>query len=227
MTRNTRWAFLLMTTGLLFFFRILSATPYEVILIRGSVFYQGAELRKGSLIEAPDLRVPEIFTEALKNFTFAAPSDEVQLFDREKRKIVLVSARNRQPGKDLMLATRGIKTFRSDFEFQRAFSPGDSPVTLISEDTLLCHGLSKFRFTGDNLLAVRYNFRDHELTRIIGRNDSLFLTRYHLFGTDSSGDTEILNSFEIIQPPPCDDQSGHPGRKTPSRGIQSHFPFLP
>jgi len=169
------------------------ASDYEVVLIRGKVSFKGAELKKGSRIEISDLDNPANMKSEIKNFTFGTLTDEIHLLDRAHQKIILVSARNSKPGRDFMLATRGMKYLKSDFEFKRAFTPENAVITLLTEDTVLCKGLSDFQFTGNVQLVVNYTFNGQGITKIIGRNDSLFLTRNHFFGT---ADSVPINSFE-------------------------------
>jgi hypothetical protein len=108
-----------------------------------------------------------------------------------------VPAQAVRSGRDLMLATRGIKFIRSDFEFQRAFSPGDDVIALLSEDTLICRGLNKYRFSDNSLLAAVFNYQGREFLNIIGRNDTIFLTRNHFFDIDSGFGLGSVNSFEV------------------------------
>lgn len=190
--------------NVLFLFLVLNAQPaksaevnYEVVLVRGQVIYKGVELNKGAKIKIPDLDIAANMKLEIQNFSFGSSSDEVQLLDRARRKIVLVSARITKQGRDLMLATRGIKFIKSDFEFKRAFSPGSKVITLISEDTLICLGLEKYRFSGDKLLVVRYNYLGNEIFQTIGRNDTLLLTRKQLFEIKTPEGPLKINSFEV------------------------------
>lgn len=182
---------------LLFFVQELMAAPYEVVMVRGKVVYQGTALKKGSRIDAADLDIAGNMKQAMLNFTFGTSSDEVRLLDLNRRKLILVSAKVNKPGKDLMMATRGMRFLRSDFEFQRAFTPKSGVITMIAEDTIICPGLERFRFNGDNRLAVRYTFHGKETTRIIGCRDSLFITQKQLFETDTPEGPYMLNSYEV------------------------------
>ncbi len=170
-------------------------TPYEVVMVRGEVTYKGTLLRKGSLVEAPDLRNQDLLKEEMAHFSFGGTTDEVHLLDTGLRKVVVVSARLRQPGRDLMLATRSLGTLRSDFEFRRAFTPDTGLILMVREDTLLCQGLTQFAFGGHRRLAIRYHAGGQEITRVVGENDTLYLTREKWFGTTPG--TIPLNSFEI------------------------------
>jgi hypothetical protein len=170
---------------------------YEVVLVRGQVIYKGVELKRGVKIEIPDLDIAANMKLEIQNFSFGSASDEVQLLDKARRKIVLVSARITKQGRDLMLATRGIKFIKSDFEFKRAFSPGSKVITLISEDTLICLGLEKYRFSGDKLLIARYNYQGNKINQTIGRNDTLLLTRKQLFEIETPEGPVKVNSFEV------------------------------
>lgn len=170
---------------------------YEVVLVRGQVIYKGVELKRGVKIEIPDLDIAANMKLEIQNFSFGSASDEVQLLDKARRKIVLVSARITKQGRDLMLATRGIKFIKSDFEFKRAFSPGSKVITLISEDTLICLGLEKYRFSGNKLLIARYNYQGNEINQTIGRNDTLLLTRKQLFEIETPEGPVKVNSFEV------------------------------
>lgn len=158
-------------------------TPYEVVMVRGEVTYKGTLLRKGSLVEAPDLRNQDLLKEEMAHFSFGGTTDEVHLLDKGLRKVVVVSARLRQPGRDLMLATRSLGTLRSDFEFRRAFTPDTGLILMVREDTLLCQGLTQFAFGGHRRLAIRYHAGGQEITRVVGENDTLYLTREKWFGT--------------------------------------------
>lgn len=174
-----------------------SAIPYEVVMVRGKVHYDGIELKRGDRLELPDLDEAANMQAEIKNIEFGSPADVLHLLDVGRRKIVVVPAQAVRPGRDLMLATRGIKYIRSDFEFQRAFAPGESVIALLSEDTLICRGLQEYRFTGDEVLVASFVFQDEEITNLIGRNDTLFLTRDRLFGIETDQGRHIINSFEV------------------------------
>ncbi|MHC1775813.1 MAG: hypothetical protein AB9834_10405 [Lentimicrobium sp.] len=196
--RNTVYGALsLIVLCLGFFVQGLMAAPYEVVMVRGKVVYRGAELKKGNRIEAADLDIAGNMKLEMLNFTFGASSDEVRLLDLNRRKLILLSAKINKPGKDLMLATRGMRFLRSDFEFQRAFTPKSGVITMIAEDTIICPGLERFRFNGDIRLAARYTFHGKETTHIIGCHDSLFITRKQLFETDTPEGPCMLNSYEV------------------------------
>lgn len=187
----------LLTVFLSFPLFLAAVTSYEVVMVRGTVTYKGVSLQKGTRLEAPDLRNQENLSGEMSHFTFAGVTDEVHLLDRELRKVAVVSARLRQPGRDLMLATRSLKTLGSDFEFRRAFTPDPGLIVLVGEDTLLCKGLQQYNFSGERQLAIRYMAGDLPVTRIIGRNDTLFLTRGSWFAPSPEGRGEPLNSFGI------------------------------
>jgi len=176
---------------------LVAITPYEVVMVRGEVSYKGMALHKGVIVEAPDLRNPDLLKGEMKSFSFSGATDEVHLLDRALRKVVVVSARLSQPGRDLMLATRSLSALRSDFEFKRAFTPDSGLVLLVREDTLLCKGLSQLAFSGNRQLVIRYDYEGHSITRIIGQNDTLFLTRERWFGASASPAGTYLNSFGI------------------------------
>jgi hypothetical protein len=173
------------------------AAPYEVVLVRGKVSYQGSELRKGSRIEVADLSDASNMKQEMLHFAFSGSTDEVHLLDLTRRKLMLISARVNKPGKDLMLATRGRRILRSDFEFQRAFTPVSGVITMVSEDTVICSGLEKFSFNGDVQLAARFIFQGTEVTRIIGYRDSLFVTSQRLFEVEQPEGPLPVNSFEV------------------------------
>jgi hypothetical protein len=174
-----------------------SEIPYEVVMVRGKVSYNGEELNRGDRIQLPDLEQAGNMQDQLQKFSFGSNNDALHLLDVGRRKIVVVPAQAVRPGRDLMLATRGIKYIRSDFEFQRAFTPGESVIALLSEDTLICRGLHKYRFTGNEVLVAHFEYQGQEFSRIIGRNDTLFLTRNHLFGIDTEQGRRLINSFEV------------------------------
>lgn len=198
MKRKNHLPGVFLLTVILSFPLLLGAiTPYEVVMVRGTVTYKGTSLQKGTRIEAPDLRNQELLSGEMGHFTFSGVTDEVHLLDRELRKVVVVSARLRQPGRDLMLATRSLKTLGSDFEFRRAFTPDPGVIVLVREDTLLCRGLQQYNFSGDRQLAIRYVAGGVPVTRIIGRNDTLFLTRESWFAPSPDISGEPLNSFGI------------------------------
>lgn len=188
---------MLFLSGLLTLSVNCSAVNYEVVLVRGQVSYKGIELKRGVKIEIPDLDNPSMMKQEIQHFEFSSSSDEVQLLNHDKKKIIMVSARNNKQGRDLLLATRAKKYIKSDFEFKRAFSPGLKVLTLTSDDTIVCIGLDKFRFTGDKQLAVAYNFQGVEIIRIVGKNDTLFLSHKQLFEIDTSTGHEEINSFEV------------------------------
>lgn len=187
----------------LFLFGLLSlslnskAVNYEVVLVRGEVSYKGIGLKKGIKIEIPDLDNPSTMKQEIQHFNFNSASDEVQLLNHDRKKIVMVSARNNKQGRDLLLATRAKKYIKSDFEFKRAFTPGLKVLTLTSDDTIMCTGLDKFRFTGDKQLAFAYNFQGKEIFRVAGRNDSLFLSHKQLFEINTPQGAKKINSFEV------------------------------
>ncbi len=198
MKRKNHLPYVFLLTVFLSFSLFLGAmTPYEVVMVRGTVTYKGTSLQKGTRIEAPDLRNQELLSGEMDHFIFSGVTDEVHLLDRELRKVVVISARLRQPGRDLMLATRSLKTLGSDFEFRRAFTPDPGVIVLVREDTLLCKGLEQYNFSGDRQLAIRYVAGDVPITRIIGRNDTLFLTRGSWFAPAPDESGKPLNSFGI------------------------------
>jgi hypothetical protein len=188
---------LLFVLFLLNSFVVFSGIPYEVVMVRGKVEYSGQELKRGDRLQLPDLDVAANMQSEIKNIEFGSSADVLHLLDLGRRKIVVVPAQAVRPGRDLMLATRGIKYIRSDFEFQRAFTPGESVIALLSEDTLICRGLQKYRFTGDEVLVASFEYQGQEFSNIIGRNDTLFLTRNNLFGIENGEGRRQINSFEV------------------------------
>jgi hypothetical protein len=170
--------------------------PYEVVMVRGKVTYNGQELKRGDKLELSDLSDALNMQGEFARMDFGSGQDFLQLLDASRRKIVVIPAQAANPGRDLMLATRGVKFIRSDFEFQRAFNPGESALVLLTEDTVLCAGLDKYRFSGPVQLVARYDFDGALFESVIGHNDSLFLTRRHLFGGRGSDGEGLQNSFE-------------------------------
>jgi hypothetical protein len=171
--------------------------PYEVVLVKGKVIYKDRALQRGDRIMLHDMDKKENMNSELSYFSFGSNSDEVHLLDVERRKIVLLSARTNKQGRDLMLATRGIKFIRSDFEFKRAFSPENGVLTLLAEDTLICVGLKAYRFGQNVRLAAGYHWNGMEILKEIGRNDTLLLTCNSLFSVNTPEGTVQVNSFEI------------------------------
>ena len=171
--------------------------PYEVVLVKGKVNYKERALKRGDRIMLHDMDIKENMNKELSYFSFTANSDEVHLLDVERRKIVLLSARTNKQGRDLMLATRGIKFIRSDFEFKRAFSPENGVLTLLAEDTLICIGLKDYSFGQNERLIAGYHWNGMEILKEIGRNDTLFLTSNSLFSINIPEGTVRVNSFEI------------------------------
>ena len=184
------FAFLLIIPG-------FSQITYQVVMVKGQVIYDEMELKRGDRIELEDLDEGSNLRDQLQYFSFGSDKDALHLLDVDRRKIVVVPAQAVRPGRDLMLATRGIKYIRSDFEFQRAFTPGESVIALLSEDTLVCRGLQKYRFTGNEFLVAVFKYQGWEFKNIIGRNDTLFLTRDNLFRIDPDKGLDPVNSFEI------------------------------
>jgi hypothetical protein len=176
---------------------VFAGHPYEVVLVKGKVNYKDRELKRGDKLILTDMDIRENMNREYSHFSFGTNSDEVHFLDVERRKIILISARINKQGRDLMLATRGIKFVRSDFEFQRAFSPENGVLTLLAEDTLICTGLDVYRFTQNTKLAVGYQWNGLEIFQEIGHNDTLFLTRHSLFSIDTPEGPVQLNSFEI------------------------------
>ncbi|MEE4177874.1 MAG: hypothetical protein V2I46_10225 [Bacteroides sp.] len=176
---------------------VIAQLPYEVVMVRGKVSYKGQELKRGDRLELPDLDVASNMQEEAGQLDFGADQDFLQLLDASRRKIVVIPAQAVKPGRDLMLATRGVKYIRSDFEFQRAFSPGESALVLLTEDTVLCRGLEQYRFSGPIQLVAQYDLEGETCQQVLGQNDTLFLTRSHLFGGIGPDGNETLNSFEM------------------------------
>lgn len=193
-------------------FAAIAGMPYEVVLVKGKVHYQHKELRRGDKLMLADLDSKENMSKEYSNFTFDSNSDEVHLLDVGRRKIIPVSARINKQGRDLMLATRGIKYIRSDFEFRRAFSPENGVLTLLAEDTLICTGLNEYRFSQDSRLIAAYHWNGIEIKQEIGHNDTLFLTRRQLFNINTPEGHVQINSFDvdkisllIVNAPPAND----------------------
>jgi len=172
-------------------------TTYEVVMVKGKVTYNGEELFRGARIEFNEIEKESILERYFNNFSFSSNNDAVHLLDIKKRKVIVVPAQIMRSGRDLMLATRGVKYIRSDFEFQRAFSPGDFVIVLLSEDTLICRGLQNYKFNDNKVLIANFQYLDNKFSKIIGRNDTLYLTRNHLFGYDSEQGIGLMNSFDI------------------------------
>jgi hypothetical protein len=193
-------------------FAAIAGMPYEVVLVKGKVHYQHKELRRGDKLMLADLDSKENMSKEYSNFTFDSNSAEVHLLDVGRRKIIPVSARINKQGRDLMLATRGIKYIRSDFEFRRAFSPENGVLTLLAEDTLICTGLKEYRFSQDSRLIAAYHWNGIEIKQEIGHNDTLFLTRRQLFSINTPEGQVQINSFDvdkisllIVNAPPAND----------------------
>lgn len=178
-------------------FAAIAGMPYEVVLVKGKVHYQHKELRRGDKLMLADLDSKENMSKEYSNFTFDSNSAEVHLLDVGRRKIIPVSARINKQGRDLMLATRGIKYIRSDFEFRRAFSPENGVLTLLAEDTLICTGLKEYRFSQDSRLIAAYHWNGIEIKQEIGHNDTLFLTRRQLFSINTPEGHVQINSFDV------------------------------
>lgn len=170
---------------------------YEIVLVKGKVIYKDRALQRGDRIMLADMDKKENMSSELSYFSFGSNSDEVHLLDIERRKILLLSARTNKQGRDLMLATRGIKFIRSDLEFKRAFSPENGVLTLLAEDTLICIGLIDYSFGQNERLIAGYHWNGMEIIQEIGHNDTLFLTRNSLFSVDTPEGTVRVNSFEI------------------------------
>lgn len=193
-------------------FAAIAGMPYEVVLVKGKVHYQHKELRRGDKLMLADLDSKENMSKEYSNFTFDSNSAEVHLLDLGRRKIIPVSARINKQGRDLMLATRGIKYIRSDFEFRRAFSPENGVLTLLAEDTLICTGLKEYSFSQDSRLIAVYQWNGIEIKQEIGHNDTLFLTRRQLFSINTPEGQVQINSFDvdkisllIVNAPPAND----------------------
>ncbi len=193
-------------------FAAIAGMPYEVVLVKGKVHYQHKELRRGDKLMLADLDSKENMSKEYSNFTFDSNSAEVHLLDLGRRKIIPVSARINKQGRDLMLATRGIKYIRSDFEFRRAFSPENGVLTLLAEDTLICTGLKEYSFSQDSRLIAVYQWNGIEIKQEIGHNDTLFLTRRQLFSINTPEGQVQINSFNvdkisllIVNAPPAND----------------------
>lgn len=176
---------------------VFAGIPYEVVLVKGKVIYKDRDLKRGDKLMLSDMNSKENMNREFSSFSFGANFDEVHLLDVERRKIVLVSARISKQGRDLMLATRGIKFIRSDFEFRRAFSPENGVLTLLAEDTLICTGLHAYSFDQNTRLMAGYQWNGTDVIKEISHHDSIFLTRNSLFRiTAPDGDVQV-NSFEI------------------------------
>lgn len=176
---------------------VIAQLPYEVVMVRGIVSYKGQELRRGDKLDLPDLDMALHMQQETTQLDFGTNQDFLQLLDASRRKIVVIPAQAVKPGRDLMLATRGVKYICSDFEFQRAFTPGESALVLLKEDTVLCRGLEKYGFDGDVHLLARYELEGETCEQIFGKNDTLFLTRSYLFGGNGPDGNKTLNSFEM------------------------------
>lgn len=176
------------------FYVSLQGSSYQVILLKGKVAYKGTELTKGMIIECGNLADAETMAVEMINFTFSAGNDEVRLLDMALRKIIIVSARTKSEGRDLMLATRGSKLIKSDFEFKRAFNPSPSPLVMIAEDTIICTGLENYDFKGNIVLIAQYMFDNDLYEKVIGQNDTIFLTKQRLFS--SINKKKMYSSFE-------------------------------
>lgn len=159
----------------------LQANNYKVILVKGTVAYKGVELKKGVSIECGNLSDAAVLKSEMKNFSFSTGTDEVRLLETTNKKVILISARTKSEGRDLMLATRGMKFIKSDFEFKRAFNPSPAPLVLIAEDTIVCTGLENFEFKGNKVLIAQYMHNSDLYEMNIGTNDTIFLTKNRLF----------------------------------------------
>lgn len=165
------------------FYVFVQANTYQVILVKGKVSYKGTELKKGTTIECTNLSDAALLRSEMKNFAFSSGTDEVRLLETANKKVIVISARTKSEGRDLMLATRGMKFIKSDFEFKRAFNPSPAPLVLIAEDTVVCTGLENFDFTGNKVLVAQYMHNSDLHERVIGKNDTIYLTKYHLFSS--------------------------------------------
>lgn len=185
-------------TALLLWLQVANAQTinYQVMLMKGKVSYKGSELKKGSQIQCADLLNASVLKNEMQHFGFSSNLDEVRLVNLSSKKIVLISAKARSEGRDLMLATRGIKQIKSDFEFRRAFNPAPAPLVLIAEDTVICSGLERFRFSGDTILIARFIYNDTLRESCIGANDTLFLTSNRLFQGIVQNAPKGFNTFE-------------------------------
>lgn len=176
------------------FYVSLQANSYQVILLKGKVIYKGTELTKGMIVECGNLADAAVLKAEMINFTFSSGNDEIRLLDRTSKKIIIVSARAKNEGRDLMLATRGSKFIKSDFEFKRAFNPSPAPLVLIAEDTIVCTGLENYNFSGNKVLIAQYMFNNDLYEKVIGENDTIFLTKQRLFS--SINKKKMFSSFE-------------------------------
>ena len=149
---------------------------FKVMAVHGKVFHNGNPLKKNDVFTV--YKAGELVT----GFGYGGPDDWLKVMEINSGATRTCYAQQQKAGKGHYLFTRSSEDITNDNELIYFFNR--PCIFLFEDDTLLCYGLRRFKTDGNRLLNVQYKARGNSITKTIGRNDSLILSR-EIFATEN------------------------------------------